>query len=184
MMPVKDWTISWDALCLTLLRLLSAEAAANSLGLADFTSFPDRASAELWVDGSATYDSAWFATGRMGGWTFIWEANGWQGSLVENAVRLSGGGSLVSTFWNVNSDMSFLAMEGAKVTRQFDPVFHDDDQSPTTDVGEPIQFEADLDWRSAPRMSGLALLSRLTDTELANPSWLSAHDVFFWGHRV
>jgi len=183
-MPDEDWTTACDALCVTLLRPLSPAAAAKSLGRGDFTSFPDRASAELWVDGSATYDAAWFATGRIGTWTFIWEANGWQGSLVENAVRLSADGSLVSTFWNVNSDMTFLVMEAGEVTRQFDPVFHDHDQSPTTVVGDPIQFEADLDWMSAPRMSGLALLARLTGTDLANPSWLSASDVFFWGHRV
>ena len=179
----ESWTSQWDGVCISLLQPLSPQASAESIALADFMSFPDRASAQLWVNSCATYDAAWFATGRMGGWTFIWEANGWQGSLVENAVRLSAGGSLVSVFWNVNSDMTFLAMEAGEVTRQFDPVFHDDDQSPTPVIGDTIQFEDELDWRSAPRMSGLALLSRLTGTDLAHPSWLSGLDVFFWGHR-
>jgi hypothetical protein len=185
-MPVSDdetWTANWDALCASLLRPLSAEEAARAIALEDFTPFPDRESAEDWVSQSETYDTAWFATGQVDGWTFIWEANGWQGATPENADRLSQRGSLVSMFWNVNSLMTFIAAEDGVVTRQFDPLFHDDDPSQTGDVGPRHPFEAGLDWEESPRMSGLALLATLTGTEPAQPSWLSAPGVRFWGHR-
>ena len=185
-MPVSDdetWTANWDVLCVSLLRPLSAEDAAQAIALEGFTRFPDRESAEDWVSGSETYDAVWFATGRVDGWTFIWEANGWQGASPENAARLSQGGSLVSMFWNVNSLMTFIAAEDGVVTRQFDPLFHDHDPPPTDDVGPRHPSEAGLDWEESPRLSGLALLATLTGTEPAHPSWLSAPGVRFWGHR-
>jgi len=179
----ETWAANWDALCVSLLRPLSAQEAAQAIALEDFTPFPDRESAEGWVGESETYDRAWFATGQVDGWTFIWESNGWQGATPANAARLSQSGSLVSTFWNVSSLMSFIAAEDGVVTRQFDPLFHDEDPSPTGEVGPRHPFEDGLDWEDSPRMSGLALLATLTDTPPAQPSWLAAPDVRFWGHR-
>jgi hypothetical protein len=179
----ETWTANWDALCVSLLRPLSAEEAARAIALEDFTPFPVRESAEDWVRGSETYDTAGFATGHADAWTFIWEANGWQGATPENADRLSRGGSLVSMFWNVNSLMTFLAAEAGAVTRQFDPLFHDDDPSPTDDIGPRHPSEAGLDWEDSPRVSGLELLATLTGTGPAQPTWLSAPGVRFWGHR-
>lgn len=179
----ETWTANWDGLCVSLVRPVAAEDAARAIALDDFRSFPDGGSAEEWVNGSATYDTAWFATGQADGWTFIWEANGWQGVTPENAARLSRGGSLVSMFWNVNSLMTFLAAEDGVVARKFDPLFHDDDPPPTEDVGRRHPAELDLDWEHSPRMSGLALLAAMTGTGPAQPSWLSVPGMRFWGHR-
>lgn len=79
----ETWTADWDALCVSLVRPLSPEAAAQLIALTDFHSFPDRESAEAWAGGSDRYDTAWFATGQVTGWTFIWETNGWQGATPE-----------------------------------------------------------------------------------------------------
>src|SRR5664280_2960831 len=86
-------------------------------------------------------------------------------------------------FWNVNSVMTFLAAEHGVVTRQFDPLFHDDDPPPTVDLGLRLPAEAGLDWEASPRTSGLSLLATLTGTEPAQPSWLTVPGVRFWGHR-
>jgi hypothetical protein len=119
------WTGDWVALCVSLLRPLSPEQVAHSIALTDFQSFPDRETAETWVDESETYNRSWFATGEIDDWTFLWESNGWQGVTPENVDRLAGTGELYSLYWNVNAVMTFLAVENGLVTRQFDPLFHD-----------------------------------------------------------
>lgn len=178
-----SWTDAWDALCVTLTLSLGPGEAARLMALGEFEAFPDLSSAEAWVSQSETYDRAWFATGAVDDWTFVWEANGWQGVTPDVALRLADGGPLLSMFWNVNSVMSFLAMDGGQVVRQFDPLFHDE-QPPTDDVGAPLSSESGLEWEEAPRLSGLALLSVLAGTAAVDPSWLSTSGTRFWGHRV
>lgn len=178
-----SWIVDWEGLCVSLVRPLSPEEAAKSIALADFHSFEDRRAAETWVEQSATYDTSWFATGEIDGWTFLWEANGWQGVTPEKAIRLAGSGVLYSIFWNVNSQMTFLAVEDAMVIRQFDPVFHDQATPPTAEVGARLAAEAELDWEGTPRTSGLSLLASLTGVAPIEPLCLVASDVRFWGHR-
>jgi hypothetical protein len=178
----ESWTEQWDAVCVTVTRLTGPEAA-QRIALGELTEFPDVDAAEQWVAASADFDRAWFAIGTIDDWTFIWEANGWQGSLPEVALRLADSGPLASLFWNVNAVMSFLAMDGGVVLRQFDPLFHDDEHPPTEDFGAPRAIEAGLDWTNAPRLSGLQLLAATAGVRDVDPSWLEAPHVQFWGHR-
>lgn len=78
--------------------------------------------------------------------------------------------------------MRFLAAENGNTTRQFDPLFHDDDASPPGDLGTPLADEAALDWRESPQGSGLTLMTKLARTAPVQPSWLTLPDVRFWGH--
>ena len=49
-------------------------------------------------------------------------------------------------------------------------------------VGDPLPDEAELDWETEPRLSGLSLPRWLTGVEPANPGWLTRSEVTFWGH--
>jgi len=177
-----SWTEQWDALCVTVSRLTGPEAA-QRIALGELTEFPDVGATEQWIDASADFDRAWFATGTVDNWTFLWEANGWQGSLPEVALGLADGGPLASLFWNVNAVMSFLALDDGIVRRQFDPLFHDDENPPTEDIGAPSAIEAELDWANAPLLSSLQLLAATAGIRDVDPSWLETPDVRFWGHR-
>jgi len=177
-----SWIEGCDALCLTLTRT-PADEAVLLLALSDLSEFPDVDAAEAWVEQATAYDRAWFATGTIDGWTFVWEENGWQGVMPEVALRLAGGGLLVSAFWNVNALMSFLVVDCGSLLRQFDPLFHDDKEPPTESVGMGLEAEAGLDWKRAPRLSSLTLLSTIGGTRSVAPSWLKEPGVRFWAHR-
>ena len=177
-----EWVAGWDALCVSLVRPLTAIDAAQAIAQAHVQEFADRQAAEDWVFGSEEYDRSWFATGEVDGWTFVWETNGWQGVNGENVVRLSDRGDLYSTFWNVNSVMSFVVATHGRVIRQFDPLFHDD-ASASLDVGPRLDAEEGLDWEDSPRTSGLTLLSQAAGVRPVTPAWLDAPGVHFWAHR-
>lgn len=178
-----SWTDAWDALCVTVVASLTPTEAAQAIALADFSEFAGPTAAEAWVMDSETYDRSWFATGRVGAWTFIWESNGWQGATPEVALRAAGRGPLASMFWNVNSVMAYLSIDGGSVIRQFDPLFRGDHAAPTVEVGDPLAGEDGLDWETAPRLSGLALLGSLARVGPPDPSWLELPGTSFWGHR-
>jgi hypothetical protein len=176
------WVGGWDALCVTLVRGLTPEEAAEAIALADFQGFENRLSAANWVVASDDYDRSQFATGEVQGWTFIWEENGWQGVAREEGRLLGEASELYSMFWNLNAVMTFLAGRDGRVIRHFDPLFHDDPE-PALDIGPAFDAEAGLDWPGAPRTSGLALLSALTGVAPVDPSLLDAAGVRFWAHR-
>jgi len=178
----EAWTDNWDALCVTVTRA-APEEAARLIALADFSEFPTSDAADDWSRESTSYDRAWFATGAVDGWTFVWETNGWQGVTVDSALRLANGGPLVSMYWNVNSVMSFLALDHGVILRQFNPLFHNDMAPPTPVIGKALDSEAGLDWDLAPRLSALTVLSLTTGTRAVSPSWLREAGVRFWGHR-
>ena len=112
----------------------------------------------------------------------MWEDNGFQGADPERAVAVAAETTFVSMFWNVNSVMSVTLAQTGRIVRRFDPLFHDHDPSPVRVSGDPLPKEAGLDWDFQPRMSGLAVLSRVTGTEQAGPACLSISGVSFWGH--
>jgi|GEM_PF-3036213 len=80
--------------------------------------------------------------------------------------------------------MPFTLARDGQIVRQFDPLLPDHDPSSVAAVGDPLPDEAQLDWESEPRLSGLTLLSRLTGTEPADPAWLNRWEVTFWGHTI
>ncbi len=176
------WVGGWDALCVTLVRGLTPEEAAEAIALADFQEFENRLSAANWVSASDDYDRSQFATGDVQGWTFIWEENGWQGVAREEGRLLGEASELYSMFWNVNAVMAFLAGREGNVIRHFDPLFHDDPE-PSLDIGPRFEAESGLDWSEAPRFSGLALLSAVTGVSPVDPSLLDGAGVRLWAHR-
>jgi len=177
-----SWTGHYDGLCFSLLLGAEPGEVVRSLCPPDLLMFPSAAAAAAWVSDSVGFDRTWLATGKVGDWTFVWEDNGFQGADPHRAASLAAESTFVSMFWNVNSLMSFTLARDGQIVRQFDPLFHDDDPSPVPAIGDPLPDEADLDWETEPRLSGLTLLSRLTGTEPANPVWLDRSEVSFWGH--
>lgn len=102
---------------------------------------------------------------------FSWPGRptGGRGTTPGTATRLAGTGLLYSMFWNVNSLMTFLAVDDGLVTRQFDPLFRDDVPPPTVEIGVRLEAEAELDWDGSPRMSGLSLLASLSGVAPFSP---------------
>jgi hypothetical protein len=176
------WVAGWDALCVTLVRGLTAVEAAEAIALEDFHGFGSRGLAADWVFDSGDYNRSQFATGEVDGWTFIWEENGFQGVAREDGRLLGAASELYSMFWNVNAVMAFVAGREGRVLRHFDPLFHDDPE-PSLNIGAPFDAEAGLEWSEAPRASGLALLSAVTGVSPLDPSLLDAPGARFWAHR-
>jgi hypothetical protein len=178
-----QWLETWDAVCVTLVRTLpprDAAAAFSDGGVHEFATFDD---AQAWACDEDTEDTlrVAVAAGTVGGWTFLWEDNGFQGVTKQLAVSLSAGsGESVSMFWNVNGVTSFMATRDGVVTRWFEPSFHDEETEGET-VGAPLPAEAVIDWESEPVSAGLQLLAAVTGTEVANPSWLRRPGVLAFG---
>ena len=61
-----EWVAGWDALCVSLVRPLTAIDAAQAIAQADVQEFADRQAAEDWVFGSEEYDRSWFVYRRSG----------------------------------------------------------------------------------------------------------------------
>lgn len=137
----------------------------------------------------ATFDEALdaqdFETGtfavqirEVNGWKVLVEPNGYQSSLPDTAAALStGGGTVVSVFWNVNAQMQFLLARDGQVRRRFDPLLPE-----LVSEGAPLTEEHGLVFGEAaddPRETALALAGRLTQAPVTR-RWLldGAHPTF------
>lgn len=175
------WTADYLAACISLctatperLRDVLVGPAAREFGSAD--------EAESWVVDSDRYDRSWSAFGWYQGVAVAWEDNGFAGTDPDNARKLSADGRFASMFWNVNSVMQFSYLSNGRVLRQFDPLFHDDDED-VNQVGEALGAESGLDWSAAPVRSGLSLVSSLFGIAALTPTILAAPGVRFFGYR-
>lgn len=171
-----DWVEDYEAVCVSLVQGMSPEEAVAKLTAGRARAFPTRVAAEDWVADSDDYDRNWIVAGRVGDWTFIWEDNGFQGSLEEVAARMSVRSPFVSVFWNVNAVEAFTYARDGHVVRQFDPYAHDDDAG----TGDALPAESGLDWDDA-EVSMLRLQAAITGEPIANMSWLGAAGVSYWG---
>jgi len=170
-----DWVEDYEAVCVSMVRGVAPAKAVEELTSGRARTFPSRVAAEDWVVASDDDDRYWIAAGQIGDWTFVWEDNGFQGSLDRSAVRLSAGTVFVSAYWNVNAVETFTLARNGHIVRQFDPVL---DRNGGT--GDALPAEARLDWDEA-EVSMLRLQATITDEEPASWSWLDAPGVSFWG---
>jgi uncharacterized protein DUF6461 len=72
-------------------------------------------------------DRAVLQVDRLGGWWGLVEPNGFRASFDTRLLALAGDRPAVSFFWNVNSVMSLLKVEGGSVVATFDPLFEFED---------------------------------------------------------
>jgi hypothetical protein len=172
------WVDNYMAACITLIQSIDPEAAAALLAVHDLSEH------ETWddADDAATGDTAAFATGTVGRWTFIWEDNGYRAQTPGIPEQLSANGRTTATmFWNVNGVRRFVMATGGHVTRSFDPLFHDEDDDQTGDL---LPLETTIDWTSETTTGGLQLLAAVSGTEPASPSWLEQPGTRYWTHRT
>jgi hypothetical protein len=172
-----DWVDNYMAACITLIEPIDADAAATLIAVHDLTEH------ETWddADEAAIGNVAAFATGTAGRWTFIWEDNGYRAETPGIPEQLSADGrTTVTMFWNVNGVRRFLTATGGRVTRAFDPLFHDDDDD---QIGDLLPIETTIDWTSETTTAGLQLLAAVSGTEPASPSWLDQPGTRYWTHR-
>lgn len=170
------WAEQYDAATVGLVRGLTPSEALDVLagpGAPRFGSFDE---VMTWVEADPDYLRSYATAGTVGGWTFVWEENGYRGSLRGVARRLSARGTYASMFWNVETDMQFTYARRGTVLRTFDPFDLDSAQ------GAPLPQERGLDlgYERAP-MNELVLLSRLTGTPVADPSWRERPGVIIVG---
>lgn len=133
------WVEGEDAICLTLARGESTSAVLDRLA-------PHRRTVtRTWFEenGRNGPGDAVGCAGRMGEYVWVWEGNGFEGATVEAVLPLSGHGTALSIFWNVNGDSQFIAARHGRLLRSFDIVLHDD---PDLASGEEMAAEALLDW--------------------------------------
>jgi uncharacterized protein DUF6461 len=171
-----DWVEDYGAVCVSMVRGVAPAKAVEELTAGRAKAFANREDAEDWVAGSADDGSYWIGAGQVGQWTFVWEDNGFQGSLDRTAARLSAGSVFVSAYWNVNAVEAFTYARDGQVVRQFDPVL----DPPGGGSGDALPAETRLDWEDA-EASMLRLQSTVTGEQAADPAWLDAPGVSFWG---
>ena len=109
---------------------------------------------------------------RSAGWTWVWEDNGFQGSVVRTLTRLSGLGRTISVFRNGHLLSRFTLAERRRVVRRFEPLRHDDPAVRTT--GDPLDDEPLLDW-SRDRC-GSAAMTMLANLSGLYPEWPKESD--------
>lgn len=173
------WVQTNEAVCVSLIRSSDPGRAVRLLTSGDLLPLAWPANAESWID-TGSYDRYWIAVGRVGKWTFLWEDNGYDGSLPRIARRLSVGTVFASFYWNVNSDEQFTYASHGRIVRSFDPIL----DKRNGGVGAPLPAEAGLHWKSAPELSMVRLQSLITRRPLANPDWLRRQGVTFWGSHL
>ncbi|WP_298132022.1 DUF6461 domain-containing protein [Micropruina sp.] len=176
------WTASYEAACVSLASGCTPERLRDVLAGPGATEFPSADEAGNWVMDSDRYDRSWSAFGWYQGVAVAWEDNGFAGTDPDNAAKLSAGGRFASMFWNVNAVMQFSYLSDGQVLRQFDPLFHNEDEDPNQ-LGQELAAERELDWSAAPVRSGLALVADLFGITAITPTILAAPGVRFFGYR-
>jgi hypothetical protein len=170
------WVEWYEAVCVDLVHTTHPTKALRRLTRGRAKRFASRRAAEHWVDSSPDYDRFWIATGRLGKWSFLWEDNGYFGSLHKPARRVSAHTSLISVYWNVEALESFTYAVHGRIVRQFDPLFYHQ-----RGIGTPLPAEKPLHWYRHPEVAMLNLQSALTGHQPAHPSWLKKPGVTYWG---
>ena len=173
------WVENDEAVCVSLVRGVSPKRAVRLLTRGDVQPLAGQAQADQWID-SGSLDRYWIAVGKIGPWTFLWEDNGYDGSLPGIAKRLSVGTSMVSFYWNVNAVERFIYAADGRIVRAFDPVL----DKRSGGIGNPLRREASLRWRNRPETSMVRLQASITRQPLANPGLLSRPGVTFWGSHL
>jgi hypothetical protein len=171
--PGAAWFDEYPALTVTLVEGGDPAALVRTMYGEELRPAATKAAA----DRAAADDGTWVAAGKIDGWTFVWEDDGWQGSDLAKAEALSRGTRLVSAFWNANDVALATVANNGRVTRQFDRVSRTE---PDRALGSALPDEGWLDWDHDWTGAMLTLQSRLTGLPLANPSWLDDAGVRFW----
>ena len=180
-----DWTEENIASCISVIDGVSPSDAIEAIIPGEPQRFASREEAEAWAyDFDAEPDATriWVAAGEIEGHTFVWEDNGFGGSDPGTAERLSANGRFVSVYWNVNGLMSFTFAEHERIEANFDALFapEEHDWKTLEDVG--ATRISDDDWEEAPEISALLAQSQILGLSTpANPAWLDADGVEFWG---
>ena len=109
---------------------------------------------------------------RSAGWVWVWEDNGFQGSVVRTLTRLSDHGRTISVFRNGEILSAFTLAEQRRIVRRFDPLRHGDPAARST--GEPLGDEPLLDW--SPHRTGSAAMTMLANLSGLYPEWPGESD--------
>lgn len=116
-----SWLQDREAYCATFVQGLDEAELLRRFG-------GDLASARLIQpdDWEALEELSWFGdviqVGHCDGWAFVYENNGYNGTLAETLQRVSAGTVAVSVFRNVNAHARFSYVEDGRVLTSFDPV--------------------------------------------------------------
>ncbi len=89
--------------------------------------------------------------GYCDGWAFVYEGNGYRGTLSEVLQPLSAGTAAVSVFRNINALMNFGYAEDGTILAKFEPPPLEEDISPRvltllSQAGIPQHFDEDEDY--------------------------------------
>lgn len=109
---------------------------------------------------------------RSAGWTWVWEDNGFQGSVTRTLTRLSDLGRTISVFRSGHLLSRFTLAERRRVVRRFEPLRHDDPGARST--GDPLGDEPLLDW--SPDRCGSAAMTMLANLSGLYPEWPKESD--------
>lgn len=162
------WAEDVDAISLTMVRGLAAEAAIAQLRLRPLDDSHPRTFAAAWqTHRPERFD--WFVQlDRLGDWLVIIEDNGFLGCLPEYLGALSADGEAVNLYWNVNFNTKFGYARAGSVVRAFDP------RGINGEDGEPLAVEADIDFADEDADTAglmLLLMERITG-ETPDVDWL------------
>lgn len=170
------WAEQWDAATVGLVCGLTPAEVLEVVAGPDAPRFGSYEDVMDWVEADPDHLRSFATAGTMAGWTFVWEQNGYRGSLRTVARQLSAPGVYASMFWNVETSMQFTYARRGEVLRTFDPFDLGSAQ------GEPLPQERGLDLgeEHAP-MNEIVLLSRLTGTPVVDPAWREQPGVLIVG---
>jgi hypothetical protein len=164
------WLGAWglrEAFCLTFARDLDDREMLRRMGV-DSTTI--KAVAELNAAFNALYDHA-IVAGRLAGWAFAFEKNGYEGSRSEVMRAVSTGGAAVSVFRNVNNIARFMYAVDGVVRVECDPYAPSRRYGGEPDALVPLMREIGLNldgdgWYPEGLDQALRLADRITGVHL------------------
>ncbi|GAB3681624.1 DUF6461 domain-containing protein [Angustibacter aerolatus] len=164
---VDDWTP-----CLAFVRGLSPRAALQQLVDEPQTPLEAPAAVRRYVDQEPLDpedgDRGGAYAGRLGGWTWTYEDDGYACSDPDRAVRMAAHGTFVSVYWDVELDNAFVLARDGKLLREIDVLDRADG------TGPELPQERGLDWEDG-LSAALAVQHRITGTPAHQPDWYERH---------
>lgn len=173
------WVANSVAVCVTVVQGVTPKQAVRRLTADGARRFSSRSKAVNWTYHGSD-DRYWIGAGRVAGWTFVWEDNGYECDLSRPVKRTSAHGKYASIYWDVNDLEGFNYAVKGRIRRSFDPVY----PGRRHGRGKPLRAEKGLPWGRRPEVSMVRLQGRVTGIEVARPGWLRRPGVHFWGYLL
>lgn len=178
---IREWRsgLLLNAYCLTFVRATTPDELLDELSVGHRE--PRRGASEVSVAASAAWDThqgrgCYVAVTTAGGWSVMFEDNGWIGATPATAIAVSEGTTFVSHYGNVNALDAFTWAEDAALQVSFEPLFPYRREGAKADDIAPVMREVGFDLRDGPERSfdrtteaAFALGERLTGVRVTGP---------------